>query len=62
MKVVGLNIDFNEKVIKGMSCKAFAELYKDRVPESLLIPAWEALTGKKDYHYPEDYAIKEWVK
>jgi hypothetical protein len=30
-----------------MSCKAFAELYKDRVPESLLIPAWEALTGKK---------------
>jgi hypothetical protein len=47
MKVVGLNIDFNEKVIKGMSCKAFAELYKDRVPESLLIPAWEALTGKK---------------
>jgi hypothetical protein len=47
MKVCGLNIDFNQKAIKGMSCKAFCEVFKDKVPQSLLIPSWEALTGKK---------------
>lgn len=47
MKVCGLNIDFNQKAIKRMSCKAFCEVFKDKVPQSLLIPSWEALTGKK---------------
>jgi hypothetical protein len=46
MKVLGLKTDFNQKAIKDMSCKAFSEAFKETVPQDLLIPAWEALTGK----------------
>lgn len=48
MKVCGLNIDFNPQVVKdNYTFAQFTKAYRGKIPNELLRPAYEKLTGKK---------------
>ncbi len=47
MKVLGLPFDFRVDIIKQMECDEFCDLYRGKIDDSLLVPAWEELTGNK---------------